>query len=118
MDVPAQIEMVRRAVADGYDGIALNIIDPVAFDAVIQETMDKGVPVVGFNVDDFATPNARLSSINQQLFKAGERLATFLLPHIPKNAFVLMTMHDEGVSALEDRLHGLQKRVTKKECKV
>jgi len=41
VDVPAQAAMVRRAVRDGYDGIALNLIDPEAFDDVVQETIDR-----------------------------------------------------------------------------
>ncbi|HPC95723.1 MAG TPA: substrate-binding domain-containing protein [Sedimentisphaerales bacterium] len=108
VDIPAQVEMVRRAVKEGYDGIALNLIDPGAFDGVVQEAIDQGVPVVAFNVDDHASPNARLASVNQRLYEAGRSLASELLPEIPANAHVLMTMHDEGVSALEDRLRGLQ----------
>ena len=108
VDVQAQAQMVRQAVADGYDGIAVNIIDPEAFDRVIKETMDSKVPVVGLNVDDHATPNARMSSVNQRLYEAGESLAEHVLPHIPDGDHVLMTMHDEGVSALEDRLAGEQ----------
>jgi simple sugar transport system substrate-binding protein len=108
VDVEAQAQMVRQAVADGYDGIAVNIIDPEAFDGVIQQALRQGVPVVGFNVDDHATPNPRLSSVNQRLYDAGETLARYLLPHIPDGAHILMTMHDEGVSALEDRLRGQQ----------
>lgn len=108
VDVQSQARMVAQAVAEGYDGIALNIIDPEAFDDVIRDAIEKGVPVVGFNVDDNTTPNARLSSVNQQLYKAGQKLAEHLLPHVPQNAHVLMTMHDEGVSALKDRLGGEQ----------
>lgn len=108
VDVVAQVQIIRKAIASGYDGIAVNIIDPEAFDEVIQEAMAKGIPVVGFNVDDHATPNARLSSVNQQLYEAGQSLAEYLLPVIPANARVLITMHDEGVSALEDRRKGIQ----------
>ncbi len=114
VDVAAQAKMVRQAVADGYDGIAVNIIDPKAFDDVIREAIEKGVPVVGFNVDDHATPNARLSSVNQRLYEAGQTLAEHLLTRIPDDAHVLMTMHDEGVSALEDRLRGQQTVLKKK----
>ena len=35
-----------RAVKDGADGIALNIIDPEGFDEVVQAAVDAGVPVV------------------------------------------------------------------------
>lgn len=108
VDLLTQAAMVRKALEDGYDGIALNLIDPEAFDQVVQEAIDRAVPVVGFNVDDNASPNARLSSVNQRLYEAGRTLAVELLPEIPENSHVLMTMHDEGVSALEDRLRGLQ----------
>jgi simple sugar transport system substrate-binding protein len=114
VDVKSQAKMVEQAVAEGYDGIALNIIDPQAFDDVIRDAIAKGVPVVGFNVDDNVTPNARLSSVNQRLREAGRTLAEHLLPHIPQNAHVLMTMHDEGVSALNDRLAGEQAVLKKK----
>jgi len=108
VDVKAQANMIRQAVRDGYNGIAVNIIDPVAFDEAIQDAMNKGVPVVGFNVDDHATPNSRLSSVNQQLYRAGEQLGAYVLSFIPENSRVLLTMHDKGVSALEDRLKGIQ----------
>jgi simple sugar transport system substrate-binding protein len=109
VDIPGQIDIMRRAVEEGYDGLALNIIDPLAFDEVIQETMDKGVPVVGFNVDDQATPNARLSSVNQRLYEAGLRLGEHLLPEIPEGSHIVITMHDRDISALEDRLKGIKK---------
>ena len=114
VDVEAQADMVRRAVANGYDGIALNIIDPMAFDAVVREAIEKGVPVVAFNVDDHETPNERLSSVNQRLYDAGQTLAWHVLSDIPNNAHILMTMHDEGISSLEDRLRGEQAVLKKK----
>lgn len=117
VDVQSQARMVEQAVADGCDGIALNIIDPQAFDDVIRDAIAKGVPVVGFNVDDNTTPNARLSSVNQRLYEAGRTLAEHLLPHVPQNAHVLMTMHDEGVSALKDRLAGEQAILKKKDVR-
>ena len=117
VDAKAQVQMVRAAVSSGVDGIALNIIDPEAFDGVIQEAIDRGVPVVGFNVDDGATPNARLSSVNQRLYEAGRSLAEHVLPLVPAGAHILLTKHDEGVSALEDRLRGLREVLAQKDVK-
>jgi simple sugar transport system substrate-binding protein len=108
IDVKAQAELVRQAVAEGCDGIALNIIDPLAFDAVVQETMNQGLPVVAFNVDDYATPNARLAAVNQRYFEAGRTLGQHVAPHIPQGSHVLLTLHDQGVSALDDRQRGLR----------
>ena len=114
IDVKAQAQMVRRAATAGYDGIAVNLIDPEAFDRVIRETTDKGIPVVGFNTDDHATPNARLSCVNQRLYEAGQSLTQHVLSHVSDGAHVLMTMHDEGVSSLNDRLAGEQAVLKKK----
>ncbi len=117
VDVEAQAAMVRQAVADGYDGIALNIIHPTAFDEAVKETISKGVPVVVFNTDDAATPNARLSAVSQRLYEAGRRLAEHVGPHIPDGSHILMSMHDEGVSSLEDRLRGEQDVLKEKDVR-
>jgi simple sugar transport system substrate-binding protein len=95
-------------VAGGYNGIALNIIDAEAFDNVVADAISKGVPVVGFNIDDNSTPNARLASVNQRVHTAGRILAEHALSEIPPGAHILMTKHDNGVSALDDRLLGAQ----------
>ena len=70
--------------------------------------MDAGVPVVAFNVDDQATPNARMASVNQRLYEAGAALGKHVSPQVPAGSSVLLTMHDEGVSALNDRRRGIQ----------
>jgi simple sugar transport system substrate-binding protein len=114
VDIPAQAALVRRAVADGYDGIALSIIDPKAFDAVIKEARQRGVPVVAFNVDDNATSNARLSGISQRFVAAGGALATRVAADIPQDAHVLGLLHDRGISALDERLQGIQESLKKK----
>jgi simple sugar transport system substrate-binding protein len=108
VDPAEQAKMVGQAVADGYNGIALNLIDPEAFDSVVADAISKGVPVVGFNIDDNSTPNARLASVNQRVHAAGRILAQHALSDIPSGAHILMTKHDDGVSALEDRLLGAQ----------
>jgi simple sugar transport system substrate-binding protein len=108
VDIPAQAALVRRAVAEGYDGIALAIIDPKAFDEVIAEATRRGVPVVAFNVDDAATPNARLSGVSQRFVEAGNALASRVAADVPPNAHVLALLHDHGISALDDRLRGMQ----------
>lgn len=114
VDAEAQAAMVTKAVEEGVDGIALNIIDPVAFDKVVEEAMAKGVPVVAFNVDDNKTPNARMSRVCQNLFVAGEELGKKVADQIPDNSTVMVTMHSEGISALEDRRDGIKKALAHK----
>ncbi len=112
VDLKAQAEMVRKAVADGCDGIALNIIDAQAFNEVVAEAMQKGVPVVAFNVD--AAPaagprvNARLAGVCQNFHRAGRTLGLKALEFIPPGSKVLITQHDHGIAALDDRARGIQ----------
>ncbi len=113
VDVAAQAQMVRQALRDGYDGIALNIIDPVAFDAVVEEARHQGVPLVAFNVDDYATPNARLSAVCQRYYDAGRTVGRRCAEYIPNGSHILMTQHAAGVSALDDRLRGEQEELGK-----
>lgn len=115
VDLEAQAGLLEQAVNDGYDGVAFNIIDPEAFDKVIQEAIDAGVPVVGFNVDDHATPNARLSSVNQRLYEAGVSLGKHVSDRIPAGSHLLLTKHDKGVSALDDRAQGIQDALEEKD---
>ncbi len=108
VDAKAQAEMVRQAIADGYDGIAVSIIDPQAFDESVLEAIHKGVPVVAFNEDNQHSHNARLASVCQNFYKAGRTLGERSSAFVPNNSRILMTMHDARVSALEDRLRGAQ----------
>jgi simple sugar transport system substrate-binding protein len=117
VDPVEQAKMVRQAVADGYNGIAINLIDTEAFDGVVADAISKGVPAVGFNVDDNSTPNVRLASVNQRVHSAGQTLAKHALSEIPSGAHILMTKHDNGVSALEDRLRGAQEVLKSKNIK-
>jgi simple sugar transport system substrate-binding protein len=114
VDLPAQAKLVSQAVAEGYDGIAVNLIDASAFDEVVAAAIAKGVPVVAFNVDDSASPNARLASVNQRPYDAGRKVGEHSLPDIPNGAHVLITKHDESVSALDDRVRGIQDVLKKK----
>jgi len=120
VDVKAQAELVQEAVEKGADGIALNIIDSSLFDVVVKNAMDMGIPVVAFNSDDSKTPNARLSSVCQNFFKAGQLFGEKILECIHENSVVLATIHSVGISALDDRLRGIKDVLKRKNitCKV
>jgi simple sugar transport system substrate-binding protein len=108
VDLEAQAGMVRQAVADGYDGIALNIIHPTAFNPAMAEARAAGIPVVAFNVDATFGQGPHLSAVHQDLYQAGRSVGERAAQALPDNVKVLMTVHSEGISALEDRLRGMQ----------
>ncbi len=115
IDNEGQIALTYQAIKDGYDGIALNLIHPTAFNDVVAEALDKGVPVVAFNVDSNDPANRRLSCVSQKLYEAGRSLGEKAIDSIPANSKILMTMHSEGASALDDRLRGIQDILERKQ---
>ena len=69
-DVTEMVAAMNRAVATGADGIAVSVIDPVAFDRPIQRASDHGIPVVAYNADGARHPR-RLAYVGQELYQAG-----------------------------------------------
>jgi simple sugar transport system substrate-binding protein len=102
------IRLTREAIAEGVDGIALNICDADAFAQVIAEARAISIPVVAFNIDASMGKSGNLSSIAQDFRSAGIALGRRAAASVPKGANVIVTVHDEGVSALEARLAGIQ----------
>ena len=62
--------LVAQAVTEGYDGIAVNMIDQQAFNSAVQRAMAQGVPVVAFNTD--APESGRMSAVSQNVLSGGQ----------------------------------------------
>jgi simple sugar transport system substrate-binding protein len=105
-DNTALISMITGAIKARYDGIALSIAQRGIFAGIIKQSLDAGVPLVTFNMDDPDT--ARLATVSQFFYKAGNGFASRALPYLRKGAKVLACMHDSGVGALEERLRGIR----------
>lgn len=102
-----QIAMIREMVAKGCDGIAVNIIDSAKLAPVIEEVLKAGIPVVAFNCDDQTVQTKRLSAVCQDVYAAGKTLGKAVASSIADGSTVMITLHDEGVSALEARRKGI-----------
>jgi simple sugar transport system substrate-binding protein len=109
-DVSAQalIRLTRQAIADRVDGVALNVFEPNTFADVIEEAKSAGIPVVAFNIDAANGASGNLSYIMQNFHAAGKALGHRAAASIDKGAAAIVTVHDDGVGALEERLAGVQ----------
>jgi simple sugar transport system substrate-binding protein len=116
IDVETLNKMIRQAIQEKYDGIAVNIVSPGIFTDVIKEVKAAGIPIVAFNIDD---PNSgRLAGVQQNFYRAGKSLGERALPRIKENSIVIITMHDEGVSALNERAQGINDGIMGKNVKI
>jgi simple sugar transport system substrate-binding protein len=107
----------EAALAAGYQGIGINMVDAQAFDAVAASAVKKGVPLISFNVDDARTPNARLATVGQNMPQAGRKFGEAMAPVIPVGSHVLLTVHDAGITALEERATGAQEALASRKLK-
>ncbi len=114
VDIDEQLGMVRDAIEHGYNGIALSIIHPTAFESVIDEALTSGIPVVAFNVNARGTEDGKITQVCQDVYQAGKVLATTVYDHVPRGGTVLVTMHSEGISALDDRFRGIKDGLSEK----
>jgi simple sugar transport system substrate-binding protein len=102
------VRLTRRAIADGVDGIALNVIEHGVFNEVIAEAKAKSIPVVAFNIDAGKCSSGNLSYIVQDLKAAGEALGRRAGALLKRGDKIIITVHDDGVWALEQRFSGIR----------
>src|SRR5579883_1778865 len=76
-NVSEMVNAMNAAISGKADGIAVAIIDPVAFNAPVENALNAGIPVVSYNADAPASSNnKRLAYIGQDLYQSGYNLGT------------------------------------------
>lgn len=106
IDIPEQISLVKKAIDEGVDGIAMSFPDKSAFNEIVKFAADSNVPVVGFNIDTDDSENMRLAGIQQNFIEAGNKVGKNAYDKIKEGSKVLFTLHSENTECLELRLQG------------
>jgi simple sugar transport system substrate-binding protein len=97
--------LVRKAIAEKYDGIAMSFAHGESLADLVGEARSSGIPVVAFNMDCPAA--GRLAGVAQNFHAAGVALGKRAAGKLGRGVTVLGVMHDPGVEALEERLRGI-----------
>jgi simple sugar transport system substrate-binding protein len=106
-DNAKEVALVEQAIAGNPDGIGISIVDPVAFDDVIQKAITKGIPVIAFNNDDANTPNARLAYIGAAEKKVGYVLGKYMQQFLKKGDKIVIPEEVPGMSYAVNRSAGI-----------
>jgi simple sugar transport system substrate-binding protein len=105
-DVARQIEFIKAAIAEHVDGIGTTLPNPDAFNDVVAEAMDKGIPVIAVNAD---APNSRrLAYIGQGNYEAGRSMGKEIVRLLPAGGPVALCIHTPGAFNLEERVRGVR----------
>ncbi len=107
-DAAGQARLVRDAVGDSVDGIALTLAKPAAMRGAVTEARTAGIPVVGLNSGiDAWRSQGLLQYIGQDESLAGRALGDKLDDLEAERA--LCVVHERGNVAMEARCAGVKK---------
>ncbi|MFD7690469.1 substrate-binding domain-containing protein [Streptomyces sp. NPDC059781] len=107
-DPAGQAELVREAVRDGVDGIALTLAKPAAMKGPVNEARAADIPVVGLNSGIDAWKSAGLLEFFGQDESVAGRAVGDKLDEL-KAEHALCVVHERGNVALEARCAGVKK---------
>ncbi|WP_405923186.1 substrate-binding domain-containing protein [Streptomyces sp. NBC_00035] len=107
-DATGQANLVRDAVADQVDGIAVTLAKPDAMKSAVGQANAAGIPVVGLNSGIEAWQSeGLLEYFGQDESVAGQAVGDKLDAYKAKHA--LCVIHEQGNVALEARCAGVKK---------
>ncbi|WP_367320186.1 substrate-binding domain-containing protein [Streptomyces sp. HUAS ZL42] len=110
-DAAGQAELVREAVRDKVDGLAVTLAKPQAMQGPVTEAKKAGIPVVGLNSGiDAWQSDGLLEYFGQDESVAGRSVGDKLNDLKAKHA--LCVIHERGNVALEARCAGVKKTFT------
>jgi len=110
-DLNQQLSQSKAVLNQNPDGIITTIPHPTMFDEIIQEAINRGIPVICSNTDDpeGAKGNARLAYIGQDLEIAGYNLAKSMSKYFAGSGKtrVLIGIEGPGLVWAEQRAKGI-----------
>jgi simple sugar transport system substrate-binding protein len=110
-NVAEMVKAMQTAIAGRADGIAVAIIDPVAFGAPIARAFAAGIPVISYNAD--GTPKnspqtkMRLAYIGQSLYTSGFLMGQRIVKLVGSGKVALF-IATFGTANIQPRLDGAE----------
>lgn len=99
-----QAEILKKVISEGYDGIAVVPYSAEAITEVINEAVEKGIPVITFNNDEECK---RMSYVGQDLYQSGRTAGKLMaLMAKPEARYVSMAPICNEMSKLVRRMDG------------
>ena len=107
--VSEMVKAMQTAIAGRADGIAVAIIDPIAFGAPIAAAFAAGIPVLSYNADgtakNTAQTNMRLAYIGQSLYVSGFNMGQRIVKLVG-GGHVVIFIATFGTANIQPRLDG------------
>lgn len=112
-DVGEMVNALNAAITAKAAGIAVAVIDKVAFEAPIRRALGKGIPVVSYNADGaLSGKKARQAYIGQDLFVSGQKMGERIVELVPKGDVALF-IATPGSLNIQPRIDGAMDTIKK-----
>lgn len=97
---------MNTAIAGHVNGIAVAIIDPVAFNSPTDRALAEGIPVISYNADE--PGNHRMAYVGQNNLTAGAAAANRIVNSglVKKGDLVAMVIATPGTGNIQPRIDG------------
>ncbi len=109
--VSEMIDAMNTAISGNADGIAVCVVDPVAFNEPIQKALDNGIPVIAYNANGKGTgTNPALAYVGQDLFLSGVEMGKRIVSLVDEG-LVALFIATPGQLNIQPRIDGAKQAI-------
>jgi simple sugar transport system substrate-binding protein len=109
--VSEMVDAMNIAISGNADGIAVSVVDPVAFNGPIQKALDNGIPVIAYNANGKGRgTNPALAYVGQDLFLSGVAMGEQLVSLVDEG-LVALFIATPGTLNIQPRIDGAKQAI-------
>src|SRR5918997_2001334 len=109
--VSEMIDAMNTAISGNANGIAVCVVDPVAFNKPIQKALDNGIPVIAYNANGKGPgTNPALAYVGQDLFLSGVDMGNRIVSLVDEG-LVALFIATPGTLNIQPRIDGAKQSI-------
>src|SRR5215210_6221901 len=109
--VKDMVDSMNTAISGNADGIAVAVVDPVAFNDPIQKALDNGIPVIAYNANGSTDkPPPALAYVGQDLFQSGVEMGKRIV-NLVDEGLVARFIATPGQLNIQPRIDGAKQAI-------
>jgi simple sugar transport system substrate-binding protein len=109
--VSQMVDAMNTAISGNANGIAISIVDPVAFNKPIQKALDNGIPVIAYNANGKGPgTNPALAYVGQDLFLSGVEMGKRIVSLVDEG-LVALFIATPGQLNIQPRIDGAKQSI-------
>src|SRR5919112_1792204 len=109
--VKDMVDAMNTAISGNANGIAVSVVDPVAFNDPIQKALDNGIPVIAYNANGKGSgTNPALAYVGQDLFLSGVDMGNRIVSLVDEG-LVALFIATPGTLNIQPRIDGAKQAI-------